>query len=277
MNNNLIAAFLSYCDDTWKKGFHYRKNTAAILERSLARVPSNVLQVILEDYKENDMSTFAMNAAEIKRYVREHRLSQEEWFLIDRGVYCRNCRTDEEGKEGGWRVLWARYQDTDERGNTKQRSDTWSCRCDCEPAQTLNGVDWRVTARRIRAQDPNAAIRWDHWCGPECQTCASLGLRPRATEGRMRATLQSDQIWEHRVKSGYFTDEGGEYAPNWDHSIWLTSIGHMILREIEESHGVRLLPPEHVREARRKRATKDMRKDKFDALARTVIGLYNDS
>ena len=74
MNNNLIAAFLSYCDDTWKKGLHYRKNTAAILERSLARVPSNVLQVIFEDYKENDMSTFAMNAAEIKRYVREHRL-----------------------------------------------------------------------------------------------------------------------------------------------------------------------------------------------------------
>ena len=93
----------------------------------------------------------------------------------------------------------------------------------------------------------------------------------------MRATLQSDQIWEHRVKSGYFTDEEGEYAPNWEHSIWLTSIGHMIIREIEESHGVRLVPPEHVREARRKRANKDARKDKFDALARTVIGLYNDS
>ena len=277
MNNNLIAAFLSYCDDTWKKGFHYRKNTAAILDRSLARVPSNVLQVIFEDYKENDMSTFAMNAAEIKRYVREHRLSRDEWFLIDRGVFCDHCKTDEEGKEGGWRVLWARYQDTDERGNTKERSDTWSCRCDCEPAQTLNGVDWRVTARRIRAQDPNAAIRWDHWCGPECETCASLGLRPRKTEGKMRATLQSDQIWEHRVKSGYFTDEGGEYAPNWEHSIWYTSIGHMIIREIEESHGVRLVPPEHVREGRRKRANKDARKDKFDALARTVIGLYNDS
>jgi len=277
MNNNLIAAFLSYCDDTWKKGFHYRKNTAAILDRSLARVPSNVLQVIFEDYKENDMSTFAMNAAEIKRYIRDHRLSRDEWFLIDRGVFCDHCKTDDAGKEGGWRVLWARYQDTDERGNTKERSDTWSCRCDCEPAQTLNGVDWRVTARRIRAQDPNAAIRWDHWCGPNCQTCDSLGLRPRKTEGKMRATLQSDQIWEHRVKSGYFSDEGGEYAPNWSHSIWLTSIGHMIIREIEESHGVRLVPPEHVREARRKRANKDARKDKFDALARTVIGLYNDS
>lgn len=277
MNKNIISAFLSYCDDTWKKGTYYRKNTAAILERSLARVPSNVLQVIFEDYKENDMSTFAMNAAEIKRYVREHRLSQEEWFLIDRGVYCRNCRTDEEGKEGGWRVLWARYQDTDERGNTKERSDTWSCRCDCEPAQTLNGVDWRVTARRIRAQDPNAAIRWDHWCGPECQTCSSLGLRPRATEGRMRATLQSDEIWNLRVKEGYFSLDEDGYAPIWEHSIWLTSIGHMILRDVEEQHGVRLVPPEHVREARRKRATKDMRKDKFDALARTVIGLYNDS
>lgn len=277
MNTNLIAAFLSYCDDTWKKGFHYRKNTASILERSLARVPSKVLQVIFEDYKENHMSTFAQNAAEIKRYVREHRLSQDEWFLIDRGVFCRNCRTDEEGKEGGWRVLWARYQETDERGETKERSDTWSCRCDCEPAQTLNGVDWRITARRIRAQDPNAAIRWDHWCGPECQTCASLGLRPRTTEGRMRATLQSDEIWNLRVKEGYFSLDEDGYAPIWEHSIWLTSIGHMIIKEVEEQHGVRLVPPEHVREARRKRATKDMRKDKFDALARTVIGLYNDS
>ena len=36
MNNNLIAAFLSYCDDTWKKGTYYRKNTAAILDRALA-------------------------------------------------------------------------------------------------------------------------------------------------------------------------------------------------------------------------------------------------
>ena len=119
------------------------------------------------------MPQFLPTLTALKEFVKAQATAREEWFLFDRGTFCQHCRTDDEGKEGGWRIIWTEYYDPNAglRGDGQTINDTISSRCNCEAAETLKGVLWTDTIRTILKIDQKAAIRYEHLCGPNCKHC----------------------------------------------------------------------------------------------------------
>lgn len=198
------------------------------------KIPPTKLQFYLDNYLrhhfEGDKPPVPLT---IKKFILSKSDASKEWFFKDQGnVYCRDCRTDEHGKEGGNIVVWYRFKNPK---TSKYETDTFSARCICEPCITLGltGKNYQQKIRSILLVDPNATIRRDHYCGPDCSICGPNDKKSN-TFGKVRASMQSDDMFLHRVKEGYFgyDNDSDVYYPIWEHDIWASSLGRIVARSL---------------------------------------------
>tara|TARA_R100000700_G_C3173825_1_gene148396 strand:- start:339 stop:1181 length:843 start_codon:yes stop_codon:yes gene_type:complete len=241
--------FLSRLADQYGKGGYYINNMLPLYMALFRKVPIVRLNNAFEDFIINNAGEKIPTIPTIKAFVGNTSGFDPEWYLSDKKQYCVHCRTDDHGLKGSLRVVWARFYSPKEQ---KDINLTISARCDdinCE-SHVGRGKTWLETIRDIRIIDKNATIRIDHYCGPQCTICKAGDKRAKI-EGRVRATYQSDDMWEHRIKHGYvgIKDEDGQryYYPIWEHKIWATSMGRVIAKEIGWER------PEHVLKAYNKR------------------------
>ena len=257
MNKVIIKKFLSKIADQYGKNAFYIRNFSKSYEEVFKKVPSYLLDAYFDDYWENHAPQFIPTLPQIKEFVRSRPQARDEWFLTDRGVYCLNCRTDEDGKEGGIRVIWARFY------SPKQKRDiniTTSARCCCS-ASMGSGRMWNEVVEDIKKIDSKAAIRhdfYDHEKGT-----------------RVRASYQGDALWKHRIKKGYViieedSDDGVRYyKPVWDHPYWPTSMGHYTAKLIGWD------VPEEVQERRAKVRAKNQRANSFESAVTKLFKAYS--
>lgn len=218
MNQQIIKTFLSRIADHYGKNAYWINNFKDLYNTAFGRVPARLLETWLDDYLINHMPTFCPTLPDVKEYIRSKPMARDEWFLVDRGIFCEHCRTDEEGKDGGLRVISARYYSKEDQ---KEKTIVVSAQCDC-PATQGTGRIWTDTIEEIKKTDPKATIHFDYYD-------FDLG-------GKISAVHQSDEMWRHRVKHGYVTTEEENdqlyYVPVWDHHFWTTSMGRVVAKNI---------------------------------------------
>lgn len=249
MNRETCRKFLSFLQDHYNKNNFWRNSSLEHYEEVFKNVPRNYLENCFNQYLQKHMPQFLPTLTAIQGFVKAQPNCREAWFLSDKSLYCKHCRTDEHGLEGSYRVIWVRFY------SPKKREDinlTLSARCtdhQCE-ANKGTGRSFTEITRDILSIDSKAVIRYDHYCGPNCDHC-KVGDRKAETEGRVRATYQGSDMWEHRIKHGYVEikeiDGQRRYCPVWEHSIWATSMGRVQAKELNWER------PEHVLQAERKR------------------------
>ena len=216
---DVARGFLSLLADAYNKNAYWISNELRHWEEVFAKVPPARLNAWLDEYYQNEAGKGQYSGcprlSEVKEWIRTRQGCEPKWFLRDRGVLCKSCRTDDEGAEGGMRVIWGRWWDPVEG---REIEETWSARCDCEAAEGV-GIDWRQSVQAVIAADPKARLTWDRWDD-------EAGARVRATDG-------GEHLWEHRVRNGYveiIEEEDGSlsYSPVWDHPIWASSMGELV-------------------------------------------------
>lgn len=256
MNREICRKFLSFLQDHYRQKSFWRNTSLEHYEQAFLNVPSEFLEKCFDKYLQDHMPTYLPNLTNLKGFVKAQPNCREAWFLSEKSLYCIHCRTDDYGLEGSYRVIWARFYSPKLR---KDINETYSARCtdhQCEANKGTGRSFIEITAD-IRKIDSKAVIRYDHYCGPNCTEC-KIGDRKAATEGRVRATYQGSDMWEHRIKNGYVEikeiDGQKRYCPIWEHSIWATSMGRVQAKEIGWER------PEHVLQAERKRKRTRARK-----------------
>ena len=239
MNDYIIQKFLSRLADQYNKKAFWIKNFKELYCKAFAKVPNRFLETWLEDYLINEMPTYCPNITDIKKFIRAKPMAEDEWFLADGKEYCMHCRSEDDGSDGGIRVLSVKYWHPERREDVRI---TVSAQCYC-PASTVTGRIYTQTIDVFKKIDPNAVIHYDYWDSER--------------GGKVSAGHQSDEMWEHRVKHGYVyieeEDDGQSYyKPNWDHDFWTSSMARVMAKTV----GWEL--PDHIIEKRNKlKASRD--------------------
>ena len=242
MTEQIIHKFLSRLADQYRKDAYWIRNFKELYNKAFRKIPPRLLESWLEDYLINHMPDFCPNITQIKEFLRAKPLSKNEWFLADKATYCMHCRTEQDGSDGGLRVLSVKYYHPEKKEDIRL---TVSAQCDC-PATQGRGRVYTETIKAFKEIDPKAVIHYDYWDFDR--------------GGKVSAVHQSDEMWEHRVKHGYVEiEEDGDnryYVPNFDHDFWATSMGRVTAKTI----GWEL--PEEVIDKRKKRIASVDRKRK---------------
>jgi len=252
MNEQTIHKFLSRLADQYGKNHFYIRNFKPLYLAAFAKVPSRLLEIWLDDYFQNNMPQFIPPLTAVKDFIRAKSQCKDEWFLVDRGIFCLNCRTDDDGKTGGFRIIWARFYSPKLK---REINKTISARCDCESSKGT-GRTWNEVVDEIIGIDPKATIRHDYY--------------DHDRGGQIRATYQSDDMWEYRIKGGYVkieeTPDQNYYIPVWEHDYWTTSMASRTAKTV----GWEI--PEFVLEKRKKKkAVQNRSKKKYGALSDEAI------
>ncbi len=231
--SRIIFRLLSNFADQYNKNMYWIKSQHKIYLRRFERIPSGFLADAFLDYLTFEMPQFLPPVTKVAEYVEARDGYNSNWLRLESGVrYCRQCRTDEEGLEGGIRQIYY-YGFLPDVGRVGER--TYMSKCNCEAGIVRSGVVYTEVCEGLQRQG-----------GPEAEVCYSFFS---VEEGRtITAKEQSKNVWRQRVESGTYEDNGdGTYSPNFNHPIWSTSLGFMIA----EMYNMPL--PEHLEEVKQRR------------------------
>tara|TARA_Y100000593_G_C4274842_1_gene319487 strand:+ start:356 stop:1147 length:792 start_codon:yes stop_codon:yes gene_type:complete len=218
MNDQIIQKFLSRLADQYRKDAYWIRNFKELYIKAFAKVPPRFLETWMEDYLINHMPQWCPSITQVKEFIRAKPMSQDEWFLADKKEYCMHCRSEDDGSDGGLRILSVKYYHPVRKEDVRM---TVSAQCDC-PASQGTGRIYTDTIKALQKVDPKAVIHVDYWDFDR--------------GGKISALQQSDEIWEHRIKHGYaeLKEIDGQmyYMPIWDHDYWATSMGRVTAKTI---------------------------------------------
>ena len=255
-SEEIVKRFVSTVADMTNAGGWWVNSTREHFISVLKNVPPQKLKPMLDEYVREVLEGEKPTPKLIRDWISAKDGSDPLWFKKNQqGYFCNHCAQDAQGMEGGMRIVWARFYSPKQK---KEINTTFSARCTCEASKGLKGRNYEQCIRGILLADPKAVIRIDHWCGPDCTVCDE----PARTEGKKRATYQSDDMWRHRVKEGYmgFDEETQKYYPIWEHKIWATALGRVICKQL----GIER-PQSVIDEMKRRRASRASRDKNYDS------------
>lgn len=218
----IIYNFLSRLADQYNKNSFWRRNQQSLYERKFAQIPNDFLKQVFLKYLTDEMPDFLPTLPKIYEFVKAQRGFKTHWeFHYRGGLFCVNCRTDKdfEGHTGGYRnvFIWG-YKNGVPTGRMHL------AKCDCEAGMTLAGPSYLELMESMQAKHEDAEITYSYWDGKR----------------QVDSKSQSSFAWEERVHRGtVFRDPEGGYIPNWEHPIWISSVGLRLLK----IHNIQI-PPE---------------------------------
>jgi len=227
-SEEIIKKFVSTVADMTNAGGWWVNSTREHFISVLGNVPPQKLKPMLDEYIREVLEGEKPTPKLIRDWIAAKDGSDPLWFKKhQQGYFCNHCAQDEKGMEGGTRIVWARFYSPKQK---EEINTTFAARCTCDASKGLKGRNYEQCIRSILLADAKAVIRIDHWCGPDCTYCSN----PSPVEGKNRATYQSDDMWQHRVKEGYmgFDEETQEYYPIWEHKIWATALGRVVCKQL---------------------------------------------
>ena len=158
-------------------------------------------------------------------------------------TYCEHCRTDDEGKEGGFREIYfyGYRQSLQKKAEAHYKG---ACNCElaskCPHKSYLEIMDW------MRAQDQFAEIHCSFY--------------DPTSDRIVPAQEQSQHHWQKKIDAGIIdVSENGEIIACWDHPMWSSVFGAMMCKR----YGFEMPPEVEQRyQATRERLRKDEIKSK---------------
>lgn len=211
-HSKIIYKFLSQLADHYNKNSHWRASQQGLYEKRFKQIPNDFLKESFLKYLTDQMDSFIPSLPQVYDFVKSQRGFDKYWeFYYYGGQYCVNCRTDKEGKEGGYRniFIWG-WKDGRPAGRVH------IAKCDCDAGLKLQGPNYHDLIAAMRAKHPDNEITYSYYNG----------------EKIIDSKSQSSMVWEERLQRGSVTkSEDGQYLINWDHEIWASSVGIRICND----------------------------------------------
>jgi len=238
----IIFRFLSNLCDHYNKNNFWIKSQYTLYIKKFKNIPEGYLIKSFQDYLMNELE-WLPTVKKVADYLQSRHDFKTHWHSVPPDqTYCQDCRTDDDGKEGGFReVYFYGYRQSLQR--KAEAHYKGACTCDLaaksQHRSYLEIMDW------MRAQDEFAEIHCSFY---------------DATSDRIvPAQEQSNHHWQKKIEAGIIRiDENDQIAACWEHPMWGSVFGAMMCKR----YGFEM-PPE-VQE--RYQATRDrLRKDDVQA------------
>jgi len=249
--DKIIHRFLSNLADHHGKNVFWIRSQFGPYQRKFYNIPRDFLKLAFLEYLTDVMPSWLPTLPQVAEvlYKREDFLGH--WHTIDLSAYyCRNCRTDPDGKEGGYRRIYY-YGFIPSRNKIGE----YQCvaNCDCELGSKVTRSPLHSTLEWLRNHDDDAEIHVGYWCENQNRKIdpkelASITFLNRIEWGILRYG-DPDQL-----------EDPNEVYPCWDHPTWTGVCGEWQC----ERYGVEM-PPE-IREQYNMRPRLDKKKKFEDAV-----------
>lgn len=236
--DKIIHRFLSNLADHHGKNVFWIRSQFTPYQRKFSNIPTDYLKMAFLEYLTDVMPSWLPTLPQVAEKIYDRDDFQGHWHTINLDDYfCMNCRTDADGKEGGFRHIY--YYGFIP---SKNRIGEYRCvaNCDCDLGSKNTRSPLRSTLDMLRNIDENADICVSYWCENQNRM-----IDPKE---------QASNTWEKRVEWGilrYGDPEKLENPkalyPNWEHPSWTGFMGkwqcqrygYEMPPEIEEAYNMR--------------------------------------
>jgi len=239
----IIFRFLSNLADHYNKNTFWIKSQYTLYIKKFKNIPEPYLIHSFQDFLMNELE-WLPTVKKVAEYLHSRPDFKTHWHSVPLDkTYCEHCRTDEEGKEGGFReVYFYGYRQSLQR----KAEAHYKGACTCELASKsphksyLEIMDW------MRAQDQFAEIHCSFY--------------DPTSDRIVPAQEQSQHHWQKKIDAGIIdVSEDGEIIACWDHPMWSSVFGAMMCKR----YGFEMPPEVEQRyQATRERLRKDDIKSK---------------
>tara|TARA_R110000772_G_scaffold181707_2_gene293026 strand:- start:6254 stop:7237 length:984 start_codon:yes stop_codon:yes gene_type:complete len=227
----IIFRFLSNLADHYNKNTFWIKSQYGLYLKKFKNIPENWLMNLFQDYLINEME-WLPTIKKVSEYMTSRHDFQMHWHSVPLDqTYCENCRTDSEGKEGGFREV---YFYGFRQSLNKKAEAHYKGSCNCTLASKSNHKSYLEIMDWMRAQDNFGEIHCSYF-DPDSNRIVT-------------AQEQSKHHWDKKIAFGIIRrgdpelgeDEGAVFAC-WDHPLWISVYGEAMC----ERYGIEM-PPEIV-------------------------------
>jgi hypothetical protein len=210
----IIFRFLSNLSDHYNKNTFWIKSQYILYIKKFKNIPEAYLIKSFQDYLMNELE-WLPTVKKVAEYLHSRHDFKTHWHSVPLDqTYCEHCRTDDDGKEGGFREVYfyGYRQSLQKKAEAHYKG---ACTCDLaaksQHRSYLEVMDW------MRAQDEFAEIHCSFY---------------DATSDRIvPAQEQSHHHWQKKIDAGIIRiDENDQIAACWDHPMWGSVFGAMMCK-----------------------------------------------
>lgn len=211
----IIFRFLSNLADHFKRNHFWIKGQYGLYIKKFRNVPENYLTQAFQDYLINELE-WLPTIKQVVHYMTTQRNDfKHHWHSIPVDeTYCEHCRTDDEGKTGGFREVYF-YGFRQSLQKKAEAHYKGACTCDLaaksQHKSYLEIMDW------MRAQDQFAEIHCSYYDPDQDRI--------------VPAQEQSHHHWQKKIDAGIIrVNEHGQIEACWDHPLWGSVFGSMMCK-----------------------------------------------
>lgn len=211
----IIFRFLSNLADHFNKNTFWIKGQYSLYISKFRNVPEDYLKVAFKDYLINELE-WLPTIKKIVHYMTTQRNDfKHHWHSVPLDqTYCEHCRTDSEGKEGGFReVYFYGFRQSLQRKAEAHYKGACTCQLAAQSIHKsyLEIMDW------MRAQDQFAEIHCSYYDADQDRI--------------VPAQEQSHHHWQKKIDAGIIRiNEQDQIEPCWDHPMWSSVFGAQMCR-----------------------------------------------
>lgn len=255
--DQIIFRFLSNLSDHHGKGPYWIRSQFPLYQRKFYNIPKDYLKKAFFDYLLDTMPGWLPTLPQVAEKIYERDDFRGHWHTINLDShYCQHCRTDLEGKEGGFRHIFYYGYRPDINRVCEFRT---VANCDCELGKKNTRAPLHKTLEWLRGWDSAAEIHVSYWC--------------EETQRQVDPKEEASITWQKKIERGIFRygdatqgeDPSALYAC-WDHPSWSSSIGEWQCR----AHGFEMPPEVRERYLMRPRLDKKKKFSDMVTLRRTI-------
>lgn len=206
---------LSNFADHYNKSMYWIKSQHMFYTRRFRRIPPSYLQVAFMDYLTFETPQFLPPITEVYKYVAARDDFDSRWLGMELGsVYCRQCRTSDDGLSGGMRTIFY-YGFIKSLGRVGERS--FAAKCNCEAGLRRAGPIYTEIVENLKeAGGKDAEVTFSYF--------------DEIAGRHITAKEQTNYVWRRRIALGHYKyDEDGNIVPNFDHPIYRTALGRAMV------------------------------------------------
>lgn len=210
----IVFRFLSNLADHFNKKSFWIKSQYTLYIKKFKNIPEPYLIDSFQDYLMNELE-WLPTVKKVAEYLHSRHDFKTHWHSVPLDqTYCEHCRTDDDGKEGGFREVYfyGYRQSLQKKAEAHYKG---ACTCDLaaksQHRSYLEIMDW------MRAQDEFAEIHCSFY---------------DATSDRIvPAQEQSQHHWQKKIDAGIIRiDENDQIAACWEHPMWGSVFGAMMCK-----------------------------------------------
>lgn len=266
----LCWQFLSRLKDHHQQSIFWMRGQYSLYVKKFRNLPEEFLKAAFTDYLSDIMPSWLPTLPQVAEYLYNRPDFQSHWHTVNLDeTYCIHCRTDDIGKQGGFRMIHY-YGYIPQIDRIDER--IFGANCDCPLGSKVTRCPLQAELRSLQSWDPEAEIHVDYFDVD----------RGRKIQAREQSSIAfQDSLDKGILRKG--DPENNEnpqaYYAVWTHPFWTSSMGKLMCMRfgfkmppnVQEQYEMRPRPDKARRFMKQQQIRKEAAQDTTDTRSPIII------